>query len=364
MRFLFEALRAVPVLFAAGAMSTTVEAAETTRFPAVQHEEVVLSVHAATDLAAMEPLIRDFQALSPEVTVEYTEYLTNELFARATAACEGEDEFADLMLSSSVDHLVKLVNDGCAAPYRSPTTLRMPSWTRWRDEVFGFTFEPAVIVYNQNLVPPEDVRRTRAELIDLLRSKPEAYQGKIGTYDISQSGIGYLFASYDARGTTIFGRLLEAFGRAQVVTSCCTTDLLSDISAGRLAIGYNLIGSYAVAAVRRGAPLRVVIPRDYTIVLSRAAFVPRAARDAATGFRFLDYLLSERGQRKSHEASFYFSADLPIPEEVDGPMWLTSAGLLRPITIGPELLAVQDRAKRERLLAEWRRSISSEVDPR
>jgi iron(III) transport system substrate-binding protein len=353
------ALRVAAILLAAGVTITTAEAAETTRFPAMQHENVILSVHAATDQAAMEPLIRDFQALSPNVTVEYTEYLTNELFIQATAVCEGKQESMDLVLSSSVDHLVKLVNDGCAARYRSPTTLHMPSWTRWRDEVFGFTFEPAVIVFNKDLVPPEDVRRTRAELIDLLRSKPETYQGKIGTYDVSQSGIGYLFASYDARGTTVFGRLLEALGRAQVVTSCCTTDLLSDLSAGRLAIGYNLIGSYAIGAVRRGAPLRVVIPRDYTVVLSRAAFVPRMAREAATGFRFLDYLLSARGQQKSREASFYFSADLAVPEEVDGPMWLSSSGLLRPIAIGPELLAVQDRAKRERLLAEWRRSTSS-----
>ena len=40
---------------------------------------------------------------------------------------------------------------------------------RWRDEVFGFTFEPAVIVYNKRLVPPEDVPHTRDELADLLR---------------------------------------------------------------------------------------------------------------------------------------------------------------------------------------------------
>ena len=50
---------------------------------------------------------------------------------------------------------------------------------RWRDEIFGFTFEPAVIVYNKDLVPPEDVRRTHTELIDLLRAKPERYQGKM-----------------------------------------------------------------------------------------------------------------------------------------------------------------------------------------
>ncbi|MFL5131991.1 MAG: ABC transporter substrate-binding protein, partial [Microvirga sp.] len=131
----------------------------------------------------MEPLIRDFQELSPTVTVEYNEYLTNELFNQASTECDAKQGTMDLVLSSSADHLVKLVNDGCALNYRSVMTHRLPSWTRWRDEVFGFTFEPAVIVYNRDLVPPEDVRRTRAELIDLLRTKPEQYNGKIGSFD-------------------------------------------------------------------------------------------------------------------------------------------------------------------------------------
>jgi iron(III) transport system substrate-binding protein len=341
-----------------------ITAAEKTVFPAPSGEQMTLSVHGATDLAAMEPLIRDCQEVSPNVTVEYNEYLTNDLFSKATTECNATHGTMDLVLSSSVDHLVKLVNDGCAVSYRSPITLQLPPWTRWRDEVFGFTFEPAVIVYNRDLVPPEDVRRTRAELIDLLRTKPEKYNGKVGSYDISQTGVGYLFASYDAHGTTTFGRLLEAFGRAGLVASCCTTDLVSDLTSGRLAIGYNLIGSYAVGAVRRGAHLAIVIPRDYTVVLSRAVFIPRLSRNPVNAFRFLDYLLSERGQRKSREASFFFSFAGTLPEEVDGPLWLASSGLLRPITIGPELLAVQDRAKRQRFLSEWRRSTHIEPEER
>jgi iron(III) transport system substrate-binding protein len=344
----------------AGIAGHMVEAAEKTVFRAPGGQQAVLSIHGATDLTAMEPLIQDFQAIWPNVTIEYSEYLTNELFNLASGECQTNQGTMDLVLSSSVDHLVKLVNDGCAMSYRSPTTVRLPSWTRWRDEVFGFTFEPAVIVFNRDLVPPEDVPRTRVELISLLRSKPEKYNGKIGSYDIGQSGVGYLFSSYDARGITIFGRLLEAFGRANLVANCCTTDLLTELSSGRLAIGYNLIGSYAVAARRSGAHLGIVIPRDYTVVLSRAAFIPRSSRNKVSAFQFLEYLLSERGQKKSRDESFFFSFDGSIPPEVDGPVWLASSGLLRPITIGPELLAVQDRAKRERLLSEWRRSTQLE----
>src|SRR4051812_14067230 len=41
------------------------------------------------------------------------------------------------------------------------------------------------------------VPRTRVELVELLRSRPELYAGKVVTYDVTQSGIGYLFAFSD-----------------------------------------------------------------------------------------------------------------------------------------------------------------------
>src|SRR5919108_223298 len=105
MRFPSEAILAATALLVTVVQVIGAAAAEVTRFPALQREEEVLSVHAATDLSAMEPLIQDFQALSPNVTVEYSEYLTNELFAHATTACAAKQASMDLILSSSVDHL-------------------------------------------------------------------------------------------------------------------------------------------------------------------------------------------------------------------------------------------------------------------
>jgi iron(III) transport system substrate-binding protein len=294
--------------------------------------------------------------VAPNVTVEFAEYVTNELFAAAQRACETGRTTMDVIVSSSVDQLVKLVNDGCALHHPSAAAARLPDWASWRDEVFGFTVEPAVIVYRRDLVPPEEVPRTRTELVELLRSRPDRYDGRVGTYDIAQSGIGYLFAAYDARIAPTYGRLVEAFGRAHVVTRCCTSDLVEDLTAGRLLIGYNLLGSYAYGALQRGAPLGIVVPHDYTVVLSRAVLVPTGSRQPTAAFRFVDYLLSERGQREGREASFFFDLNTKLPDGVDGPATLGISGLFNPVTIGPELLAVQDRAKRERFLAEWRRS--------
>ncbi|KMO15927.1 ABC transporter substrate-binding protein [Methylobacterium platani] len=353
---------AAPLLFAlAGALPGPAAAETETRFPASEHERTTLTIRAAADLDAMAPLIRDYQLLYPDVTVVYHEYVTADLFGEVQRACaEGRRSggyAADVVISSSVDHLIKLANDGCARAHRSIETGRQPDWAAWRDEVFGFTTEPAVIAYRPDLVPREDLPRSRVELVDLLRRKPDAYAGRIGSYDITLSGVGYLFAVYDARAAATYGRLVEAFGRASLRVRCCTADVIADLEAGRIAIGYNLLGSYVYGAMRRGARLGIVVPRDYTLVLSRAAMVPVTARAVGDAFAFLDYLLSARGQRVSREEAFFFDRTGPLPPGVDGPPSLAAAGLFRPITVGPVLLAVQDRAKRARFLAEWRQSI-------
>lgn len=332
--------------------------ADTHRYPALGRETGVLTIYGATDVPAMEPLLRDFQSISPGTTIEYVEYVTNELLAAAVEACRGRRKLADLLVTSAVDHLVKLANDGCASAHRSPETGAAPKWANWRDEVFGFTYEPAVIVYNSEKIPGEDVPRSHVELADLLRTKSALYRGRVGTYDIRQSGIGYLFAFSDAKqADTTYGRLLESMGRVQPAVRCCTGEIVEEVAEGRLLIGYNLLGSYAYARMRAGAPIGVVLPRDYTLVLSRGAMIPSFAGNSLLAGQFLDYLLSARGQEVGREESFFFSGTGGLPAGVDGPASLAASGIARPITISPALLPVQDRAHRHRFLAEWSRSL-------
>lgn len=357
-------MRALLVLAAVLSLVRTAASADvTTVFPAPGGERQVLQLYTATDLEVFEPLIHGFQQVAPDVTIRYTEGVTNSVFEKARVDCAAGRTEADLVITSSVDHLVVLANEGCALAHRSPETASAPAWTRWRDEVFGFTLEPAVIVYNRALVPPDEVPHTRADLISLMREKSERYSGRIGSYDIGLSGIGYLFAGFDGRSALIYGRLIEGFGRMKLVTRCCTSDLIREIGEGKIYIGYNLLGSYAYAARRKGAPIGIVIPRDYVLALSRGAMIPVQAPHAALARRFLDFLFSPGGQKIVREQAFFFDFSGKLPEGVEGPALPVEAGIVRPIVIGPSLLPVQDRAKRQRFLDEWRRSIEPAPSP-
>jgi iron(III) transport system substrate-binding protein len=287
-------------------MSASQATAENARFFASSGQQhALLTIRAATDIAAMEPLIRDFQASAPEVAVSYVEYVSNDLFLAASKACKADRGLGDILISPSVDQLVKLANDGCIRSHRSAETARAAKWANWRNEVFGFTFEPSVIVYNADRVPSGDVPRTHAQFADLLRDQIDKYRGRIGTYDIRISGIGYLLAYSDSKQTISgYGRLLESMSRAEAVVRCCNSEILDLVTQGGLDLGYNILGSYAYAASLRDPKLKVVIPHDYVLVLNRGAAIPKNAASPELGRRFLDYLLSERGQRSSRKALF------------------------------------------------------------
>jgi len=364
-RFRLGRLLSVTLIGALSAATAFAAEGTTTFFPAPGQEAARLSIHAAADLSAMEPLVRDFQAMAPDIAIEYSDYVTNELQKKASAACDKGAAIGDLLLSSALDQLVKFANDGCAAAHSSAETARVARWANWRNEVFGFTYEPSVFVYNRRLVPPADVPRTHLELADLLRRRLDYYNGRVGTFDIRISGVGYLLAFSDARhATATYGRLLESMSRAEATIQCCTNSILQAVESGRLYIGYNMIGSYAYAVSRANPDLKVIVPRDYAIVFSRGALIPKTAPRPDLGRRFLDYLLSRRGQEVARKSAFYFSEDASLPEGVDGPETLAELGIVQPIHIGPALLAVQDEAQRRRFIDDWSRSLAPKPDAR
>lgn len=333
------------------------DAAERTLFPAPAGERSRLLVRGAADLSAMRPLILDFQAMRPDVTIDYWDYVTTELFEEATAACRADAPLADLLLSSAVDHLVKLANDGCAAAHHGAADAALGSWAKWRDEIFGFTLEPAVIVYNKKLLSEDLVPTSHHQLAEILRTRADLFRGRVGTYDIRLSGIGYLYAFSDLLQTgTTYGRLLESMGRVGTVLRCCTDQVLDGVAGGELLIGYNLLGSYAYGRMKQGAPIGIVLPRDYTLVLSRGAMLPKRGL-GGDGAAFLDYLLSPRGQKVGREEAFFFSAEGNLPPGVEGPAAMLGSGAWRPIGVGPALLLTQDKMRRARFIADWSRSM-------
>jgi ABC-type Fe3+ transport system substrate-binding protein len=314
-----------------------------------------LVIHGSTDIGPFSPILTSFAAQVPNLHIRYEQRSTNDIYTLAASACEAGTASADLLISSSIDQQVKLVNDGCAQPFRSKEADSIPEWANWRNEIFGLTLEPAVIVYNRELVPPDEVPQSRFDLIDLLRPPDTIYAGRIATYDIERSGLGYLFAFADSQQAATFGRLIEAFGRNNVIATCCSAEIIDGVASGKYLLAYNMLGSYALARAADDPRIGVIAPSDYTLLLSRAALIPYAARSSEHAGAFIDFALSARGRGLLADASLIVAFDERSEDDIA--VIRASSSILRPIEFSPALLVGLDRHKRRLFLELWRSGI-------
>ena len=332
--------------------------AASTSYPAPDgSSDTVLTIVGVTDTPLFAHFIAGFQAQRPDVTVLYEETDSLPLYDRFLAG--DLDPQPDLLISSASDLMIKLANDGHAMAYDSPWLGGLPDWAHWRNEVFGFTFEPAVIIYNPAAISAEEVPRTHLRLAEMLESQTERFTGRIATYDIALSGVGYLLASQDQVISSNFWRLAAAFGRVGAQFSGSSPGILNGVADGSLALGYNVLGSYAFARKAAGANIEIVVPDDYVLVLTRAMLIPRSAPYPELGRAFVDFALSPAGQAIAAGQTALGSVATGATGE-----WTSEAiaargrGVIQPIPLGPALLVSLDQQRRKRFLDTWGEIVS------
>jgi iron(III) transport system substrate-binding protein len=256
---------------------------------------------------------------------------------------------------------LKLVNDGYAAPYKSAETRALPAWAVWMDEAFGTTFEPIVITYNKRLLKEGDVPRTHAELIRFVKENPPGSSHRVATYDPRNSGLGYLLHTQDMEANPVaFWDLIRSSARLGMVFELTTAEILAHIAAGRAVVGYNVLGSYAMAGAMENPDIGIVLPGDYTLILSRIAFISRRAPHPEEARKWMDYLLSRRGQSVLNDTGlFSVRADVSTSNRSALLLRQQLGNALRPIVISTGLLTYLDRMKRELFLENWDNAVFS-----
>ena len=325
--------------------------------PAGGVAEDQLVIYSTLDNRLAAPLISAFQNSHPKVLVRYEDLLAGEIAARVTEETRSGKPTADFVFSSAMDMQIKLANDGYAQAVDVPTARDWPVWANWQYTAFALTFEPAVLVYHKPSFP-NGPPQSRLDLMTWLRDSPPDMQGKVGTYDIAQSAVGYLFLARDAEHFPDIWSLLRTMAEAGLQTYPTSQDIIDRVADGRLVLGYNILGSYAADQARAHRDLGLVLLRDFTVVVSRVALVPRAAASPDLGSAFLNFLMSREGQT-------LLSEKLRLPAvslEVSGAdsalaMQLALGDQLRPVSVSPGVLVYLDQAKRRRIFRLWREAL-------
>ncbi len=293
-----------------------------------------LRIISSTDTGVFAPVIEDFVATHPAISIEYLVTGTADIDRLFRA----EPGAFDLVISSAMDLQLKLANDGFALPLRD---VSHPSWAQWRQSLFAFTSEPATIVINRAAFAGQPIPKTRQGLIQALRARPETFRKRVGTYDVRQSGLGYLFATQDARASETFWRLMEVIGGLEVRLYCCSGEMIDDLADGTIAVAYNVLGSYAAARIESKDALEIILPSDFPTTMMRTAMVSKKAAQPEPAKAFIQHLIA----LQSSAANGISLLPPLIAQEKEFER--------ATIALEPALLTFLDALKRRKFIAEW-----------
>jgi len=327
---------------------------------AAANKEGKVVIYSALDTKAAQPLVKDFNALYPNIKVEYNDMNSTEMYNRFIAEVASGQGSADVMWSSAMDLQVKLVDDGQAMTYASPEVSKLPTWALYKNQAYGTTYEPAVFIYNKRLVTGDEIPQDHAAFAKVINGKVDKFKGKVTTYDIEKSGVGFMFAVQDAKHFPGMKDLEKGFGATSYKVYSSTGNMLEKVSSGEHLLGYNVLGSYALVRAKKDANLGVVLPKDYTLVLSRVLFIGKAAKNPNAAKVWTDYVLSQRGQKLIGSDVELFS----IRNDVDAEYTAASlnkqlGGNVKPIPVSAEIVEYLDKNKRLEFLNNWKATLAS-----
>jgi iron(III) transport system substrate-binding protein len=350
-------------LFAGAALAQAVPAgypADYAQTIAAAKKEGKVVIYSALDTKAAQPLIKDFEAAYPGIKVEYNDMNSTEMYNRFIAEQASGQGGADVMWSSAMDLQVKLVDEGNALPYASPEAPKLPGWAVYKGEAWGTTYEPSVIIYNKRLVTADEVPHDHAALVKLLNAKPDKFKGKVTTYDIEKSGVGFMFVVQDTKYFPGMKDLEKAFGKVSYRVYASTGNMLEKVSSGEHLLGYNVLGSYALVRAKKDPSLGVVLPKDYTLVLSRVMFIGKQAKNPNAAKVWTDYILSKRGQAMIGGAVELFAIRTDVDAEYTAASLNKELGAnVKPIPVSAEIVTYLDPKKRLDFLSAWKAELAA-----
>lgn len=318
-----------------------------------------VTVYSSLDEPLAQPMIAAFQKANPDIAVAYEDMQTVDIHDRVVAETDAGGTTADFAFSSSMDLQVKLANDGYAQESNLALSASWPRWANWRNTAYALTYEPAVFIYHKPSFAGTAPPATRAELIQYLKDNADSIHGRIGTYDIERSGVGFMFFSRDQEQYADLWTLVGAMGAAGVKLYSTTSAIVDRVASGQFVFGYNILGSYAAEAAARNADLGIMLPKDYTIVTSRIGLVPKAAKNADLGRRYLEFFMSAEGQTIMAQQLQIAALNPAVTgDNTANAMQQALGAQLRPVPVSPGLMVYLDQVKRARLIRRWNDALS------
>ena len=312
-----------------------------------QTAENRLILYSAAERQYCTPLLDGFSARHPAIEVEFVFGISVALHERYLAEIAGNRPGPDLFWSSAMDRQMELVLEGHALPHRSPEAKTLPQGAAYRDLAWATTVEPLLTLVNRDLFDTRLPAGSLAEMTAALRSAPDRFRHRVACYDIERNGLGFLALLHESRRSAEFDAFMQVLAACRPKTFGSNPALVEEVASGRAALGYHVLASYALRAVREHPSLAIASSHVAPLAVSRVAFIPNRAPHPEAARLFMDYLLSPEGQQRLGDAGLF-----PIRRQPGD-----KAEAVTPIPIDRGCGDLLDRERRSRFLSRWHAAV-------
>ena len=294
-----------------------------------------INFYSSMVLDVVEPIIAEFEARHPEITVDLLYSGSVELEQRIFAEIEAGDLRADVIWAANPALFLNLKEEGWLLAHETEHSRFIPEGLRDPDDMFfAGRVHNMGIGYNTNLVAEDQVPTSWAEFLEWGAQAAMASPLHSGT-NFNMLGA---FVQNDKIGWEWFEEAREAGVQVVRGTGDVTRGLVSGEFAVIKGIDYIMAGEAA-----EGAPVAFAFVEDGVLSLPSPIAIGREARNPEAAHVFVDFILSAEGQQVLVDRHF-----LPVRTDVAPPPGLPSPEDIVALEVDFEWLADHGPELRER----------------
>jgi iron(III) transport system substrate-binding protein len=278
--------------------------AEANSVPADEGAAGELIVYTSRSESLFKPVIEAFNQIYPDVKVTMLTGSNGELAAKLLE--ERANPQADVMVNTDILTMQSLAEQNVFTANTSPAVAAMSEAYRADDGSWvALTLRPRVIMYNTDLVTPEEAPTTMMGLTD------RQWKGLVGSSD-SRNGamVAQLVAMRHLLGEEAMTTFVQGLVANDTQWFGGHTDVRKAVGAGELKLG--LVNHYYYhLSLAEGAPVGVVYPDQGEgemglVVNSTNAGIVQGAKHPELAQLFINYMLSPEGQKVYADLNFEY----------------------------------------------------------
>jgi iron(III) transport system substrate-binding protein len=196
-------------------------------------------------------------------------------------------------------------------------------------------------------------------MVRVFTQKNDKLKGKVTTYDIEKSGVGFMLITQDAKVNPHFWDFAKALGTTSPRFQSSSGTMMERVSSGENLLGFNIFASYAQLRQKKDPSIGIAYPKDYALVMSRVMFISKGAKNPNAAKLWLDYVLSKRGQTIAAEQAELYAVRTDMTGKDSGVGFSKDLGsAVKPIAVSDDLLQGLDQTKRLAFLKQWQTALA------